>query len=457
MKRSIIVGVLLVLVVGGLVGFNLFRQQMIGQFFANQPVPVVTVSTTEAAVTDWTPVVETIGTLNALRGVELTVQTSGIVTEISFTASQKVQRGDVLLRLDDAVQAADLQAARTQAELDQTTLDRARSLGRTGINTQADLDAAAAAASASQAQVEKLQAVLDQKRLQAPFDGTIGIAQVDVGQYLTPGTVVATLQDLDTLQVDFAVPQQELPRLEIGQPVSASLPGRDLTLEGRLSGIDPKVDLQTRLVSVQAELDNTDNQLVPGQFVTLQVRLPEETNVVSLPQTAVVSSLYGDYVYIVTEREEEPAGDIGQADVPEAGGAPEPAAEAAEAVEALEAGATETAAQEQAETPAGEAEGGSAATGASAPPALVARQVFVSTGRRSGGRVEIIRGLEGGEQVIDAGQNRLNNGVPVAVDNSVRPVVNGPDEAMATDRVAVDPGTAPGGPTTSGGQEGTAQ
>jgi membrane fusion protein (multidrug efflux system) len=427
LKRSIIVGVLLVLLVGGLIGFNLFRQRMIGQFFANQPVPVVTVSATEAAVTGWTPVVDTIGTLNALHGVDLTVQTSGIVMEISFTASQKVRQGAVLLRLDDAVQAADLQAAQTQAELDQTTLERARSLGRTGINTQAELDAAAAAASASQAQVEKRQAVLDQKRLQAPFDGTIGIPQVDVGQYLTPGTVVATLQDLDTLQVNFTVPQQELPLLEIGQPVSASLPDRGLTLQGRLSGIDPKFDLLSRVASVKAELDNIDNQLVPGQFVTLQVLLPEETNVVSLPQTAVVSSLYGDYVYVATPPEEEPAGYAGPAD-------------------ALEISAAEASvSREQAESSAIDTDSVNAAADASAPPALVARQVFVTSGRRSGGRVEIVRGLEGGEQVIDAGQNRLNNGVPVTVDNSVRPAVSGLDEAMAVDRIAIDAGTAPGG------------
>ncbi len=389
-KRFAIAIVLLVLIGGGLVGFNLFRDQAIKDFFANMPVAPATVSTVTVEPSTWTPAIDTIGTVNASRGVDLTVQTNGIVERLAFSANQRVTEGATLLQLDDAIERADLEAAKTQAALDQQSLDRAIELNKRGVGTNADLDAARAAASASKAQVDKLEALLRQKTLRAPFSGTIGIPRVDVGQYLTPGTIVATLQDLDTLRADFSIPEQRLSDLRIGQPVRFGVTSDQLPFNGKIIGIDPKVDASSRLVAVRAEIDNPDGKLTPGQFVQVQVGLPVQEGVITLPQTAVVTSLYGDYVYVV--------GPAPPAEAPPAGA--DGAATAAE-------------------------------TPAPAQPALVVSQVFVQVGRRAEGRVEIVKGVEAGQQVVTAGQNRLFNGMPVVIDNTVDPSSAGREQRTA--------------------------
>ncbi|HWK14840.1 MAG TPA: efflux RND transporter periplasmic adaptor subunit [Rhizobiaceae bacterium] len=372
-KRFLIVFVLLALVVGGLVGFNLFRDRAIEQFFANMPVAAVAVSTATAEPAPWTPTVDAIGTVSAVRGVELTVETTGIVSEVNFRANQKVAANDVLLRLDDAVQAADLEAGRTQAALDKQSLERARELQNRGVGSISTLEQASAAAATSQAQVAKLEAVLQQKQLRAPFAGTIGIPRVDEGQYLAPGTTVATLQDFSTMRADFTVPEQQLHLLEIGQPVVVAIDGIDDRFNGKVTGIDPRVDPASRLVSVRAEIENPQDRLTPGQFVRVEVVLPKEDDIIALPQTALVTSLYGDYVYVVREQEKK-----------EGAAAPEGGEEAKE-------------------------------------PTLEVRQIFVQAGRRADGRVEIREGVSAGDQVVTAGQNRLNNGTVVTIDNTVVP------------------------------------
>ncbi|EXL09266.1 efflux RND transporter periplasmic adaptor subunit [Aquamicrobium defluvii] len=388
-KRFIIAFILLVIVCGGIVGFNLFRDKAIEDFFANMPVNPLTVSTARVEPTTWTPNIEAIGTVSAASGVDLTVETTGIVKEILFKANERVERGQELVRLDDAVQKADLEAGKTQEALDKQALDRAVALQKRGVGTDATLDAARASWQTSISQVAKLQAVLDQKLLKAPFSGTIGIPRIEEGQYVAPGNAVATLQDLDTLRVDFTVAEQRFPDLKIGQEVLFGLTGDDMPYKGAITGIDPKIDPVSRLVSVRAEISNVDGRLSPGQFVQVRVILPSEDNIIAVPQTALISSLYGDYVYVVRSADKAPN---------------EPKkAEAGEAVAASDG-------QKPAE---GET--------ADANPSLAVTQVFVSIGRRSGDRVEITRGIEAGDEVVTAGQNRLNNGSPVVVDNTIDP------------------------------------
>ncbi len=363
-KRLLIAIVLLVIVVGGIVGFNMFRDNAIDQFFADMPVAPTTVSTVEVEPATWTPGIQAIGTVGASRGVDLSVEIAGVVEEINFEANEKVEKGDLLVQLDDTQQAADLAAQRAQAALDGQSLTRAQELQKRGVGSETSVEQAQASASASAAQVDKLEAVLEQKRLVAPFGGTLGIPRIDVGQYIAPGTVVATLQNLDVLRADFSVPEQSLDQVEIGQPVRFGVTENDMPFTGKITGIEPKVDPSTRLVLIRAEISNPDGKLAPGQFVQVRVVLPQEDDVIAIPQTAVVVSLYGDYVYVV-----RPAEDAS----------------------------------------------GEAADG------LVARQVFVKTGRRSDGRVEITEGVNTGDLVVTAGQNRLNNGSPVVVDNTVQP------------------------------------
>ena len=390
-KRFIIAFVLLVLIGGGIVGFNIFRDNAIKEYFATMKPPAATVSTTVIKPIAWTPGIEAIGTVGAVRGVDLTVETAGIVKEIRFSANEKVEAGAVLVQLDDAVQRADLDAQKAQAALDQTTLKRAMELQKRGVGSDVTLDNARAAASASEAQVNKLQAILDQKQLRAPFGGTAGIPKIDLGQYLSPGTVVVTLQDLDTMRVDFTVPEQQLAQLKIGQTVRLGVGDGQMPFAGTVRGINPKIDPSSRLVGVRAEVANTEGRLSPGQFVQIRVELPEENNVLAVPQTALTTSLYGDYIYVVQKALAEAA---------------QPAADAAKPAAEGE-----------------KAEGGKAADNKAADsgPALVLSQVFVTPGRRNGGFVEILKGVAEGDEVVTAGQNRLYNGMSVTIDNTIDP------------------------------------
>ncbi|QND57029.1 efflux RND transporter periplasmic adaptor subunit [Mesorhizobium huakuii] len=430
----ILVLAVLVIVVGGIVGFNFLRDNGIKQYFATMKPPAATVSTTIAKPSSWTPGVEAIGTVRAVRGVDLTVETAGIVKEIPFHANEKVAANAVLLQLDDAVERADLDAQKAQAALDQVSLTRAIELTRRGVGSDSTLDSARAAASASASQVTRLQAVLDQKQLTAPFAGTVGIPKIDLGQYLSPGTAVVTLQDLDTMRVDFSVPEQQLPLLKIGQTVRLGLSGADMPFAGAIRGIDPKIDPSSRLVNIRAEVANPDGKLTPGQFVQVRVELPEEQNVLSLPQTALTTSLYGDYIFVVqpakpaeaapAKPEEKAAAtatdkpaDAKPADAMKpaadamkpAADATKPAADAAKPADKAASDATKPAAD-----PAKPATEGDK-------PALVLSQVFVKPGRRNQGMVEIVEGLKAGEEVVTAGQNRLFNGMSVNVDNTIDP------------------------------------
>jgi membrane fusion protein (multidrug efflux system) len=390
--RFVIAFVLVALVCAGIVGFNMFRDQAIQQYFANMPVAPITVSTVKVEPIDWTPGIEAIGTVAASRGVDLTVEAAGIVKEIRFRSNQRVAQGDVLVQLDDAVQRADLEAAKTQAVLDQQRLERSLELQKRRVGSDVAVDEAQAAASASKSSVAKLQAVLDQRQLKAPFSGTIGIPRIEVGQYLSPSQLVATLQDLDTMRADFSVPEQQLSLLKMSQPVRFGVTEDDMPFEGSVTGIDPKVDPATRLVAVRAEMTNPQNLLSPGQYLQVRVELPSEDGVIALPQTALVSSLYGDYIYAV--RPAEPA-----------------SAPAGETVTEEGQAAPGTAAEQKA-------------------PALVVRQIFVKPGRRSEGRIEVTEGVKAGDEVVTAGQNRLSNGAAVVVDNTIDPTTRGMQAAM---------------------------
>ena len=296
-RRFIVV--VAVLLCGLLVWFNFFRSRMIGEFFANMQAPSVAVSATKVEPTTWKPEIRAIGTLWAIQGVDVATQVAGVVQSIEFTANQQVKQGELLVQIDDAVERADLMSAQAAVERDRTAMDRAMSLRKTGVNSAAAVEEASSALAASQSALEKIRAVLDQKAIEAPFAGTIGIPRIDVGKYLQVGDMIATLQQLDTMRVDFTVPEQLVDEMTMGQPALFGLTENDFRYQGKVIGIDPKIDPQTRLVSVRAEVANADGQLRPGQFVRVRVELPAVDNVIALPQTAVVTSLYGDYVYLV--------------------------------------------------------------------------------------------------------------------------------------------------------------
>jgi membrane fusion protein (multidrug efflux system) len=359
--RFLLAVVLLVVVVGGIVGFNMFRAKMIAGYFAGMTPPPVTVSTVDVEPITWKPGLEAIGTVGAAQGVDLAVETAGIVQSVLFQANDHVEQGQHLAQIDDAVERADLAAAQAELDLAETQLTRQRELRERGVIAINDLDVAQATASSAQSQVNKLTAVMNQKSLEAPFGGTIGIPQIDPGQFVSPGDVYATLQDLSKMRVDFSVPEQQIRLIRIGMPVTASTEVGGVTLTGQISAIEPRIDPNSRLVTVRAELDNPAEAVNPGQFMRVRVELPEEQNVIALPQTVLSSTLYGDSVFAVRTE--------GEGD------------QAKKTVE----------------------------------------QVFVQAGRRSLGLVEIVSGLKPGDVVVSAGQNRLSGGATVVIDNTVNP------------------------------------
>ncbi|WP_050527963.1 efflux RND transporter periplasmic adaptor subunit [Pseudorhodobacter aquimaris] len=355
-KRLIIAVVLLTLIVGGIVGFNQFRDKMIAEYFATMTPPPVAVSTVKVEPIVWQSGIDAVGTAIASQGVDLAVEASGLVRSISFDANDKVSEGQTLLQLDERIERADLGAAMASLDLAVTQLNRNKTLQERGISTTNTVDTAEVQEKSARAQVAKLTAILDQKEMVAPFGGVIGIARVEAGEYVTPGMIYATLQNLDRMQAEFTVPEQQIGAVAIGMDVTARTEAGDMQFTGKIIAIEPRVDPVSRLVTLRALIDDTDGKLFPGQFVRIRVVLPSEDGVLALPQTAVTSNLYGDSVFVVREGE----------------------------------------------TP-------------------TVEQVFVKVGRRSGGMVEIVDGIEAGDEVVDAGQNRLTGGAAVAVDNSVSP------------------------------------
>jgi membrane fusion protein (multidrug efflux system) len=363
MKRRIVVSLVFFLAIalcGGLIGFNFFRDRMIANFFATMQPPPQAVSAADVTTKTWTPGIMAIGTARAENGVELAVQTAGIVKTINIQANRHFAAGDLLVQLDDSVERAELIDAEAAIELQESNFERSTALRSRGFDTQVAYDQAVAQLAAARSKLARLKAVIDQKALKAPFAGVAGIPRINPGQYLQPGTVVATFQNLQSMKVDFTLPEQLAGKVKIGQEASFGLNETELTRSGRVIGIDPRVDPQTRLVSAQALLnDNKDEAIVPGQFLHVRINLPSETNIVTVPQTAVISSLYGDYVYLISDEPKD-----GQ-------------------------------------------------------PRSVAKQVFVKVGRREGGVSEILSGIQPGQKVVTSGQNKLQGGSPVKIDNSI--------------------------------------
>jgi membrane fusion protein, multidrug efflux system len=363
MKRRIVVSLVFILAVGlcaGLIWFNFFRDKMIQNFFATMQQPAQAVSSAKVEAKTWTPGISAIGTARAANGVELAFETAGIVKEIKFKANQNVRQGEVLVQLDDTVERADLLDVQAAVKTAESNFERAKTLSSRGYGTEANFDQASALLAAARSRLARLQATIEQKALKAPFSGVIGIPRIDIGQYLQPGTVIASFQDLSSMKVDFTVPEQAADEIKLGQEVRIGVTPADLPFKGKVTGKDPRVDPKTRLVSVQALIDdNRDGAVLPGQFLHVEAVLPPEPDVITVPQTAVITSLYGDYVYTIEQ--EERAGQ----------------------------------------------------------PVQVVKQVFVKTGRRRGGSLEILSGITPGQQVVASGQNKLQAGATVKIDNSI--------------------------------------
>jgi membrane fusion protein (multidrug efflux system) len=364
-KRLIIVLALLFVVFGAIFGWGAVKAHFIGQFLASIPYQSQSVSTITAQQTAWQPALSEVGSIVAINGADLSSEVPGIVDTINFQSGDNVKAGQVLLTLranNDPAVLAQLQAT---AAVDASNYARDQKQFSADAVSQAQVETDKAALLAAQAQVAAQQALMAEKIIKAPFDGTIGIRQVDIGQYLAAGTAIVTLQQLNPLFMDFYVPQQALEDLAPGQAVQVSVDAfPDKIFTGKISAINSAIDTATRTVQVRATIDNEGLLLRPGMFATVSVTTGSPRQLVTLPQTAITYNPYGDTVYIVHD-----------------------------------------------------------GTGHDGKPALIANQTFVTLGDTRGDQVAVLKGVAPGDVVVTAGQLKLQNGSTVTVNNDV-PVPN---------------------------------
>ncbi len=330
-----------------------------------KPAPF-TVSTTTAREQLWQPSLSAVGTLRAANGADLAMDAAGLVTVVNLKSGQDVKQGQLLLQLRDGDDVAQLHQLEAAAQLSQLIFARAGKQLAVQAVSQTDYDSAAADLKAKQAAVAQQQAVVEKKQLRAPFAGRAGIISISPGDYVSAGSTLVTLQQLDPLFVDFYVPQSELGRLQVGQTVNLTLDayaGRRFS--GKLGAISPKVDAGTRNVQVEASVPNHDKALTPGMFAKLEVDVGSEQQRLTLPQAAIIYNPYGDTVYVV------------------------------------------------------HASKGKDDQGHPLPPTV--QQTFVTLGETRGDQVAILKGIKSGTQVVTSGQVKLKNDAPIAIDNSVQP------------------------------------
>ncbi|MGY4446269.1 multidrug efflux system membrane fusion protein [Bradyrhizobium sp. i1.3.1] len=302
----IIVGTLLGVLVGGLVWFNYFRGQMIKQFFANNKPPPTAVSAAEAKSEVVPNLLTAVGGLAAVHQVDVSADVNGRVTEIKFEPGTHVDAGTPLVQFFDMPEQGDLANYKAQATVAQLSLDRAKQLASRQFGPQATVDNAQAAYDQALAGIAKTEAVISQKLVRAPFSGDLGVRKVEVGQYLTAGTAIVSLTDLSELWANFTVTEKDSGNLKVGQPVRLKVdayPGR--TFDAKITTIEPQVAADTRNIRVQATVANPEKILKPGMFVTTTVVLPAKPAVITVPETAVDYTLYGDSVFVITEKKEE--------------------------------------------------------------------------------------------------------------------------------------------------------
>ena len=363
---------------GGLAAFNyvlkpMFIAGFVAKLQAQPPVPVTTVL---AASETWRGELAAIGTVEAQRGVTLAPQVAGRVETIMFDSGKWVKAGETILKFDASTERAQLQAATADLRLKELNLIRARELAERGNMAQANLDTAIAQRDQSAAQVELIRAQINQKTIVAPFGGRLGIRQVNLGQYLAAGAAIVTLQSIDPIFVNFTLPEREIPRLRVDQEVSVTVEGlKGRVFTGRITSLDAKVDEATRNLLVQATLANKEGLLVPGMFARLTVKLTEERSVVTVPETAVSFSLYGDSVYVVVEKKDKE---------------------------------------------------GKPVTAADGKPLLTTDRRFVRVAERRAGKVGLSEGVKEGERVVTSGQTRLLPGGGVRIDD--RPALVPPQQ-----------------------------
>ena len=351
---------------GGLIYWWSFIQlpAFIADSIKNAPRPTETVSAEPARTDSWQPQIAGIGTLTAFEGIDITPQVGGVVKEINFESGQDVKKGTLLVKLDIATEEADMRSLTARLVNAEADLTRKQELAKKGISPRAELDTLRTERDTLQASIERLRAVIAQKFIYAPWDGRVGLREISLGSYLAPGQKIVWLQKIDPIYADFTVTEADYGRISEGQKITATFnayPERNFT--GEIVTTDTRVSDASRMITVRASIANQDRKLVPGMYANVLVDSGKPVEVVTVPQTAVTFSLYGDNVFVVV---------------------------------AAKASSPDAKDQE-----------------------LAIERRFVKTGAVRDGRVAIDSGLKPGDRVVTAGHNKIDQGSKVVIDNSI--------------------------------------
>lgn len=400
-QRRVIIA--LSIVFGGLIVFNLGKKIFFHFFFASYQPPAVTVSTTTVTTKTWRPEIHTVGLFKAVKGVEISSQAAGKITAIHFESGQHIEQDQLLIDIDDSVEQANLKANQAELALQTVNYQRQKDLQTKHATADVNVDEAEARLLEARAKVEETEALIRQKHIRSPFAGQLGLRQINLGEYVTPGnTTIVTLQALDPLFVEFYLPEQRLTDVTVGQTIIAALPQYpDTFFKGTITAINAKADDETHNIKVQATFPNCSRKsliepkkspelmietlpnsetsyiqcnteiniekhissyaFIPGMFASIIItRAPEEQTLV-LPSTAISYSLYGNSVFIIEKVKDKKDNEK-----------------------------------------------------------LVVKQVFVKTGESQNNETVILEGLQKGQQVVSSGELKLQNGTHVAINNDIQ-------------------------------------
>jgi len=372
MKKWIASAILLaILVFGSVIGFNMLKANGIKQYLANRPIPEFPVTSLEIQTEDWTPYLRAIGFIEPNQGVTITNEVSGKIVKINFVSGQQLKKGDALVYLDSEVEKANLKASQGRLSSVERNYKRMLSLFKKGSVSQGDVDNAEADLLALQGQIESYQATISRRIIRAPFDGIAGLRNVFMGEYLKDGTDIVRLEDISRMQMRFTIPQNDLKNIFIGQEMNIFVDAQaDISFKGTISAIEPAVNYQSGVIQVQADIPNQDHKLRSGMFAKANIILPTLTEQITLPETAINYTLYGETVYVITDQKNDAGESFKQVN-----------------------------------------------------------QKIVELGKSKDGSVHLLSGLEAGDAVVTSGQVRLSNGAHVRIIES--DILNIPSEIPA--------------------------
>lgn len=345
---------------GLIFGWYGVKKIMFYWFISHYQPPPVTISSTKASSKSWQPYLTTVGTLIAKQGVEISPEVSGIIEEIRFHSGEVIKEGEVLLVLRNEIEQATLKSNFAKLQLAELNYDREKTLFNKKVSAQSSLQARATELSQAQASVNVSRAQIKQKIITAPFAGKLGIRLVNTGQFIAPGTPIVTLQALNPLYVLFNLPEQYISDLKLDQKIEVTLASGKI-VSGKIKAINAKVDAATRNILVEAEINNDDLTLYPGMYGSVMVWLKEPREIIVVPQTAVSFSLSGDYVFIIKDESKKSGESV-----------------------------------------------------------LHAYRQYVTTGEHRGDDVAILEGLNTGQEIVTAGQLKLQNGSRVLINNDIK-------------------------------------